>query len=321
MTTVQQAIHHFISHCKHEKNLSAKTIKFYSLDLRQFTSFIGAKNDSDIRRISKIELRRFLESLSHHKPKTIKRKMATIKALFNFLEFDDVIAINPVRKIKMRIKEPKKLPTVLGITEIEKMLRLLHQKRNTYTNDKVYRFKECVRNIAVIELLFATGGRVSEVAKLKLHDLDMTTGVVMIRGKGNRERIIQICNGETLSFLKYYKRVWNLQNRDLNDFLLINRFGRNLSEQSIRNFIKAISKEAGISKRITPHVFRHSFATLLLEEDVDIKYIQSLLGHSSIVTTQIYTHVSKAKQKQLLTMKHPRKDIRLPEFYDRIQDN
>jgi integrase/recombinase XerD len=314
MPEIMNTIKDFKNHCLFEKNLSQKTMKAYGTDLQQFSFFFERKLLTKISKITKIEIREYLESISHLKPKSIKRKIATVKAFFNFLEFDDQILLNPFRKIRINIREPKILPVTLDLFEIGKILRTIYKKLKIINNNTSYSYKEIIRNIVVIELLFATGGRVSEIAELKNGAVNLQSGVIKLLGKGNKERIIQVCNNETISLLKLYKRLWSNEIEKSNDYFLINRFGKMFSDQSIRNLVKKISKEAGIAKRITPHVFRHSFATLLLEKDVDIKYIQSLLGHSSIVTTQIYTHVSKAKQRQILRTKHPRKDISLGNF-------
>lgn len=149
----------------------------------------------------------------------------------------------------------------------------------------------------------------SEISNLKANQIDLNSGQVIIKGKGDKERIIQICNRETITLLKKYKKFSINRITAAGDYFLVNRFNNKLSDQSIRNIVSIFSNTAKIKTHVTPHVFRHSFATLLLEKDVDIKYIQSMLGHSSIMTTQIYTHVNKEKQKQILRSKHPRRDF------------
>ena len=192
-----------------------------------------------------------------------------------------------------------RFPKVLDIIEINNIFK------SVYLNGSPLG----IRNIVVIELLFATGARVSEIANIKIEDIDIKTGNIIIKGKGNKERIIQICNPETLKILNDYFIQFNQQIIESGGFLLINRLGNRLSDQSIRGIVKKISIDAKVNKHITPHVFRHTLATLLLEKDVDIKYIQSILGHSSIMTTQIYTHVNGKKQREILDLKHPRKDF------------
>jgi len=309
MYTQQIAAKEFLHHCMYEKNLSSKTIKSYQIDLKQFYQFLLNKNYSnEVARITKIEIRDYLESLSKLKPKSIKRKIATLKAMMNYLEYEDKIDFNPIRKMKIRIKEPKTLPRFLSIEEIIRIFKSAY-KEIALLNKDSYSYQIMLRNIAVIELLFATGARVSEIANLKNDDIDIITGTVTINGKGNKERIIQICSEETLKLLFLYKNILNKNIIQSCNFFLINRINKGLSDQSIRNIVKIISKRANIQNHVTPHIFRHTFATLLLEKGVDIKYIQSFLGHSSITTTQIYTHVNREKQRQILSSKHPRKDF------------
>ncbi|HWB64950.1 MAG TPA: tyrosine-type recombinase/integrase [Chitinophagales bacterium] len=309
MYTIKSAAREFIAHCKIEKNLSSKTIKAYQIDLRQLLEFLVKKKYSiTISRITKIELRDFLESISTLKPKSVKRKIATIKALFNFLEFEDKITVNPLRKMRLRIKEDKRLPRVLNLKEVNAIFNRAYSRSLTETPN-TFSHLESIRNIAVVELLFATGARVSEIANLTDSQVNLNSGEIKIKGKGNKERVIQICNHQTLSLLRRYQQLSGPARQRAGGFFLVNRFYSKLSDQSIRGIVKGLSANTGIQIKVTPHVFRHSFATLLLERDVDIKYIQSFLGHSSIATTQIYTHVNREKQKQILRLKHPRKDL------------
>lgn len=322
MSSISKASNDFLLHCRFEKNLSSKTLKAYDTDLQQFEKhLIDSSFQGDIYGISKHHLRGYLISISNLKPKSIKRKIATIKALFNHLEFEDKINMNPFRKMKIKIREPLKLPSVLDIKEIMKIFKVLYGRKTTLKNQDSYLYRECIRNIVVLELLFATGARVSEIAGLKNEYINLSTGRITIRGKGNKERVLQVCNHETLAALRYYYSLFEKQINETDGCFLVNRFNKKLSDQSIRNMIKKVARQAGLTRRVTPHIFRHSFATLLLEKDVDIKYIQSLLGHSSIVTTQIYTHVSHAKQKQILRTKHPRRDFQLIQFDLSMHDN
>ena len=310
MYTIQTAVKEFFTHCRYEKNLSPKTLKSYGIDLTQLTNFLIANNHSlEILDVTKAELREFLEEISRLKPKSIKRKIATIKAMFNYLEFEDKVQVNPFRKMKIKIRESKTLPKVMDIREVSRIFKSAYAANAKVKNVNSYSYMEALRNIVVVELLFTTGARVSEISNLKTENIDLTTGSVSIKGKGNKERFIQICNAETLKILKEYYNLFIKKIESAGGFFLINRLGNKLSDQSIRQIVKNLSNKAGIQKHITPHVFRHSFATLLLEKDVDIKYIQSLLGHSSIMTTQIYTHVNSAKQRQILRTKHPRRDF------------
>lgn len=307
--TVESLNNEFISHCQFEKNLSPKTLKSYCIDLRQFVDFLILKSyPRDIASINKYIIKDYLQSISSAKPKTIKRKIATVKALFNFLEYEDRILVNPFRKMRIQIKEPRNLPNVMSVQEVEQVIISTYKDRNCIENLSSYTYAESIRNIAVVELLFATGVRVSELSYLTLENINLLEGQIRVKGKGDKERIVQVCNPETLHALKLYYKLFKSKIKASKGYFFINRFGNRLSEQSIRFLVKKHAKAAGLTRRITPHSFRHSFATLLLEQDVDIKYIQHLLGHSSIMTTQIYTHVNSEKQKQILK-RHPRQSF------------
>ena len=167
-----------------------------------------------------------------------------------------------------------------------------------------------LRDIAVIELLFATGIRISELCSLHAADVNLYDRTLLIYGKGSKERRLQIGNENVVQILMEYKNAFLSEIQDCNHFF-VSQTGDALSDQSVRRMIKKYSSLAGIELHITPHMFRHTFATSLLEADVDIRYIQEMLGHSSINITEIYTHVAMAKQRDILTTKHPRKDFRV----------
>lgn len=306
-----EVIEKFLFHCEFEKRLDTKTLKAYSTDLKQFKIFLKSHNVASILKTEKEDIKKYLQSLSIFKPKTIKRKIASVKAMYNFLEFEELITLNPFRKVRIQIKEPLILPRVMNFNEASMMLkRVYYEAHTTRHRDTHYIHLEKLRDVAVLELLFGTGIRVSELCTLKHFDLGMDYSSIRVKGKGNKERTIQIMNLEIKQALKRYFQ--NFEESILKkDFFFINRMGNRLSEQSVRLMIKKYRKLCNISKNITPHVFRHTFATLLLEQDVDIKYIQNILGHSSIMTTQIYTHVSSEKQADILQNKHPRNALKL----------
>ncbi|MGQ7856641.1 tyrosine-type recombinase/integrase [Pedobacter sp. WC2501] len=309
MTTLNQAVNTFLQYCRYEKNLSEKTIYFYRIDLLQFYAFIETqKYPVNVEQISKTELKHYIREISSWKVRTVKRKVATLKAMFNYLEDEDLILVNPVRRLKMSLKQPVILPKALTKIEAASIFdaayRLVSKAPRTS-----YAYFESIRNIAVLELLFSSGARVSEIANLKKTDLNLKSGALLLKGKGNKERVVQVCNPDALALLGTYVSLFDERIKVSGGYLLVNRLNNKLSDQSIRNMIDGIAKVAKVDKKVTPHVFRHTFATLLLENDVDIKYIQSLLGHSSIITTQIYTQVNSEKQKQILRDKHPRMDF------------
>jgi integrase/recombinase XerD len=304
---IQESINEFIFHCQYEKNLSGKTIKAYKIDLKQFLEFQNIIT-LDIEDIDKYILKTYIQNLfdKNLKEKTIKRKLATLKAFFNYLEFDEQIIVNPFRKIKVSIKEPKRLPKTLSIREIKKLLTYVYKIKETIDKE-IYSYKALVRDTLILELLFATGMRVSEVSNLNVTDIDPRTNTIRIIGKGDKERTLHICEIEIKTLLKEYIKLFHKDTKK--SYLFINRLGGKISEQSIRFMVKKYQKLVGIEKHITPHMFRHSFATMLLEEGVDIRYIQHILGHSSISTTQIYTQVNMKHQKKIFSTKHPRRNL------------
>lgn len=308
---MQHSTQNFLFHCEFEKGLSKSTLKAYKIDLEQFNSFIKKEyGNLSINQVNKHQIKAYIQNISTQKAKTTKRKMATLKAMFNFLEFEEEIEINPFRKIKINIKEPQSLPVVLTLDEIESILKVAYKRMNEIEKTDSMHYKQTVRDVAIIELLFATGIRVSELSNLKIINVCIDFSHIIVNGKGNKQRIIGISNNETKNILKKYYFLFHDQIFKTGYFF-INRIGKRLSEQSIRFTIKKYCSELNFNKNVTPHVFRHTFATLLLEEDVDIRYIQNLLGHSSINITQIYTHVSSKKQKDIILNKHPRKHINI----------
>lgn len=242
------------------------------------------------------------------KPKTVKRKIASIKAFTHYLLIQEIIEINPFDKIDVSFQEPTILPKTIPLNVINSLLTCVY---NSFSQAETDYQKRCrTRDIAVLEILFATGARVSEICNLTPTSVDLTNHTIKIFGKGSKERMIQIENTDVLRALQSY---YDLFQEDIKTcgFFFVNKMHHRLTEQSVREIIRKYTAMTGYDIYITPHMFRHSFATLLLDEDVDIRYIQKLLGHSSITTTQIYTHVAMAKQKEILSVKHPRNKIRV----------
>ena len=307
MHELNYQIDDFIFHCRYEKNLSSNSLKAYRIDLDQFKTFISLEsNHDDLSKVDKYCIKKYIQFLSEkNKPKTVKRKIATLKAFFSYLEFEDIIEINPFHKIRINIHEGKQLPRTIDKKVINKLFKHLYNLKNNFEQKDRYSFFSTVRDIAVLELLFSTGLRVFELCNLKKENVNLKTGYVKITGKGNKERIIPICSPETLQALKEYFILF--QNFIMiKGYFFINRLNQRLSEQSVRFMIKKYSIEIGTEEKITPHMFRHSIATMLLENGVDIRYIQDFLGHSSISTTQIYAKVNREASRKILNRKHPR---------------
>lgn len=300
MDTLNQLITEYIEYCKYRKRLDDKTLKAYRIDLKQYNVY--ASNEMDP--LSRNVIDPFITELhKKYKPKTVKRKIASLKAFFHYLKYKEILADNPFDKIDIVFREPKLLPKTIPFHTIQDFLSVLYlQKEQAKTN---YQRHCYIRDIAVIELLFATGMRISELCSLKPSDVDLKSNAILIYGKGARERILQVCNPEVINALFTYQELFQ-KDIIICGYYFVNRLHHKLSDQSVRSMINKYVQLASIEQHITPHMFRHSFATLLLEQDVDIRYIQQMLGHSSISTTEIYTHVSNTKQKDILLHKHPR---------------
>lgn len=296
----QDNVNAYLRYCAEQKTLSSKTTKAYRADLMQFDEF--SKGD-----FTKESISSYISQLhKQYKPKTAKRKIASLKAFAHFLMMQDIIAANPFDKLDVSFREPMMLPRTIPFNVIKQILSTAYESLQQHHTD--FSRRSIVRDIAVLEILFATGARVSEICMLTPEAVDLADHTIKIFGKGSKERIVQIENPSVLAALARYYETFS-SDILVAGYFFVNKMHQRLTEQSVRAMINKYVSAIGYDKHITPHMFRHSFATLLLEEDVDIRYIQRLLGHSSITTTQIYTHVSMAKQKEILAVKHPRNKI------------
>lgn len=304
MNNLQTHISSYLEYCLAQKRLDEKTIKAYRIDLIQFYNEISI---SDPCNIAPYDLEKYIEKMHRkYKPKSVRRKIASIKAFFHYLEYKNIILQNPFNKIQIHFREPVILPKTIPLYIVEEFLFTIYKQRSAAKTN--YQKRNALRDAAIVELLFSTGIRISELCNLKISDVNLIDGVILIYGKGSKERILQIGNSSVLNILKEYK------NDFYNEIVQCNHFfssqsGKPLSDQSVRRMINKYASLSSIDLHITPHMFRHTFATSLLEADVDIRYIQEMLGHSSINITQIYTHVAVSKQKDILINKHPRKDF------------
>ncbi len=296
----------YLEYCQSQKRLDSKTLKAYRIDLQQFTKQFPS---ADILDITPTILENYIAGLHQkYKPKTVKRKIATLKALFHYLEYREIIERNPFTRLQIRFREPVILPKTIPLHTVETFLSIIYKQREQASS--IYQRKNALRDAAVIELLFATGIRISELCSLGVNDINLFDGTVLIYGKGSKERRIQIGNSDVIKILKQYKDDYCTEMKNCGYFFA-NQSGRALSDQAVRRMINKYTSLAAIEQHITPHMFRHTFATSLLEADVDIRYIQEMLGHSSINITEIYTHVATSKQRDILITKHPRKDFHI----------
>ncbi len=294
---------HFLTFCKTHKRLSKDSIRAYYYDLKRFNQFL-INHEPPIHcydEVNKNILEDYLLILGKYQVKTIRRKLAGIRSLFSYLEYEEKIEFNPFIKFRLHIRDAHKMRESMTIEEALSILRAV------YENNSADSFIE-LRDIAVLELLFAGGMRVSELCKITFKDICLESMSITLHGKGNKERKVYLENKEVIRALERYLATRHTIRKD-SPYVFVTRLGGMLSTQAVRNLVTKYCKMANIHKNITPHIFRHTFATLLLEEGVDIKYIQDLLGHSSISTTQLYLHTTENKKRNIIATKHPREQM------------
>lgn len=306
MSNLQTHIKNYLEYCEQQKRLDEKTIKAYRIDLRQFCTQLCSIEHEDI---TPEILETYIANLhQQYKPKTVKRKIASLKALFHYLEYKELIERNPFCKIQVRFREPVKLPKTIPLNTVELLIATIYKQRTLAKTE--YQKRNSLRDVAVVELLFATGIRISELCTLANSDVNLYDGSILIYGKGDKERRIQIGNNTVIRILDEYRNNFHTE-IEISKHFFANQNGKAISDQAVRRMINKYTSIAAIDLHITPHMFRHTFATSLLEADVDIRYIQEMLGHSSINITEIYTHVATSKQRDILTTKHPRKNFNI----------
>lgn len=323
----------FLKYCKNQRRLSPDTVKAYGLDLKGFEEFLLSMEPPvmDYSRVTRQVLQEYVDYLNGtFAVKTVRRRVASLRSFYNYLEGEEQVTENPFERFHLHVREPFRIPQTMSLEEVNQILACAYGESPTLippppgSNAKTAKSKKTalnpnsrefiwLRDIAVLELLFAGGFRVSELCKLKFEDLSPDRMAIRINGKGNKERTIYLENIEVVKALNRYL-AYREAVPDGNGYLFITKFDRPLSTQAVRNLVKKYTEMAGIHKKITPHVFRHSFASLLLEEGVDIKYIQDFLGHSSIATTQIYLHTTSSQKRRILSAKHPRQKLILSEI-------
>lgn len=299
MRLAMDIVHEYMEFCETQKRLDWKTLKAYRTDLRQLLEYL---EEAEFERDA---IKAYTARMNErYKPCTVRRKLASIRALTTWLLDEQLLERNPFERLRPRVREPLDLPRTVPFRVIERMLTAAHRQHILYPDDR-----GALCGAAVLETLFATGIRVSELCGLKTRDIDLNEGMIRVLGKGRKERIVYITNAEVLSVLRRYA---GAEAPGYNEPFFRNRHGRRLSEESARSMVRKYGEMAKCAFRVTPHMLRHTVATGLLEADVDIRCIQQLLGHASILTTQIYTHVGNAKQREIMMYKHPRNQFTVP---------
>lgn len=293
---VQVAKENFINYCEYEKGLSANTLKSYNYEINLYQTYLEDKlSIIDIEKVSKEDIERYLKYcyLKNEDSKTISHKITTIYNFHNYLLREKVIKDNQAEFID-RPKLAKHLPYTLTVKEIDKLLDIALVTVFDY------------RDKAMLELMYGTGLRVSELVSLTVYDVDFYNAFLRIKGKGSKERIVPI-NNASLKYLKLYlDRRCLLLKKKTSDELFLNARGEGISRQGFFKNLKKILAKKGMPTNISPHSLRHSFATHLIENGADLRSVQTMLGHSDITTTKIYTHISNEKVTKDYLINHPR---------------
>ena len=293
-------VNEFKNYLKLERSLSNNSIDAYLLDIRKLTSFISENYSTSlsIENINVSIIESFIKHLFKSESSTYSqaRIVSGLKSFFNYLLLEEKIDINPMELIDAP-KLVRKLPETLSIQEIEIII-------NAVDLD----LKEGMRNKAILETLYSCGLRVSELVNLKVQNLFLDIGFIKVLGKGMKERLVPIGTkaAECISlYMNEYRTHINIS-VGFEGYLFINRRGKNLTRNMIFIIVKDLVKKAGLNKNISPHTFRHSFATHLIEGGADLRAVQEMLGHESITTTEIYTHLNKNYLKEVVNKFHPR---------------
>lgn len=288
----------FLVYLENIKKYSNNTIINYDLDLEKFESFINMKKIS----IKSIEYKDILDFISYlkdnHNSSSINRCLSSLRTYYNYLIKEKILDNNPFNLIHSMKKE-KKLPEYFKYDEYEMLVDSIDT-----SNDLG------IRNKCIFEVLLCTGCRVEELVNIKLRDIDLNKQEVKVLGKGNKERIVYLGSYAINSINEYLSVRSNLLKNKTNNYLFLNHLGNKITTRGIRDIIDKILLKSSTKLKITPHTFRHSFATMLLKEGCDLKSVQELLGHVSLSTTSIYTHVSNEELKRVYLHTNPRNKLK-----------
>jgi len=286
----------FFNYLAAEKGLAENTLAAYRRDLDCYRHFMESRKIRDWSRVTRDHILRFLiaQQKQELNASTIARRLVSVKLFHRFLVAERLIP-EDVTSVLESPRLWKKLPHFLTQPEMEAMLKAPeHEKKNTALRDR-----------ALLECLYGTGIRVSEIAGLKLDGVDLDNGFIRCLGKGGKERIVPLGRKAVSACREYLEKV-RRKSKKSSDYFFAGKSGNGLTRQFIWQLIKKYARRTGIQKRITPHTFRHTFATHLLEHGADLRMVQELLGHADIATTQIYTHVSRDRLKSVHAQFHPR---------------
>ena len=299
MKTWKNLLKDYLIYLKIERGLSENSIKSYSYDIKNLLSYINKYNSKlSLKQCDKQFMQEFIYEISKNiNSRSQSRLLSSLKSFFNYLVFEGYNNISPMELIESP-KIVTKLPDVLSIEEIKLLIKNSELNKN-----------HGIRNSAILETLYGSGLRVSELINLKLSDIHYDDKLLLIQGKGNKQRLVplgSISESKVSNYVNNY-RILKKVKKNSNDIVFLNRNGKKLTRAMIFNIVKEAQNKSNIKKTVSPHTFRHSFATHLLENGADLRSIQIMMGHENITTTEVYTHLDTKHLSKTLNKFHPRK--------------
>jgi len=286
----------FLDYQKTIRKLSDNSIKSYNADLMQFAKFVGKyENNQLFTKISKTIFRNYLIHLDKNKysAKTIARKIATLKSLYKYLYKNKIISENPLDAIKIP-KVPKRLPHLLSKKQIMKLMSIPDVDT-----------PNGIRDLTILELFYSTGVRISELVKIEKTNINLDNNTILVSGKGNKDRIVILGERAKYALKKYLHLKNNSMNKYLFPSLIKNKYSKHIGIRTVFNKVIKYLRMVSDDEKLSPHSLRHSFATHLIENGADIIAVKDLLGHDSLSSTQVYTHIQKEKLKEIYKLSHP----------------
>ena len=299
MRTWKNLLNDYLIYLKIERGLSENSIKSYSYDIKNLLRYINKYNNKlSLKQCDKKFMQEFIYEISKNiNSRSQSRLLSSLKSFFNYLVFEGYNNISPMELIESP-KIVTKLPDVLSIEEIKLLIKNSELNKN-----------HGIRNSAILETLYGSGLRVSELINLKLSDIHYDDKLLLIQGKGNKQRLVpmgSISESKVSNYVNNY-RILKKVKKNSNDIVFLNRNGKKLTRAMIFNIVKEAQNKSNIKKTVSPHTFRHSFATHLLENGADLRSIQIMMGHENITTTEVYTHLDTKHLSKTLNKFHPRK--------------
>lgn len=299
MRTTKELIQSFTEYLQIERNYSAYTIVYYNQDIEEFVLFLGQQSIDHVTKTTYVDVRLYLTELYNQKlaRKTVARKISSLRSFFKYLMREDIVQDNPFALVSLPKKQTR-IPQFLYEDELDKLFHVSNTKTPLGQ-----------RNQAILELLYATGIRVSECCKLQLQDIDFSIGTILVNGKGNKQRYVpfgSFASDALELYINNGREELVKQAPSKTNAVFVNFRGNPLTTRGVRLILNELIEKSSLSVHISPHVLRHTFATHMLNEGADLRTVQELLGHNHLSSTQVYTHVTKDRLKNVYMTHHPR---------------